>query len=72
MAEGSNVPASPEQASETLAWLEDEVQKRISSFDKRRKFYRTGAYRFTLITAGLSSVTTILIGISQYRLNISG
>ena len=67
MAEESNVPiiASPERAAETLALLENWVQERIISFDKRRKFYRTGAYRFTLTTAGLSSVTTILIGINQ-------
>ena len=67
MIEETNVSmmANQENALESLALLETWVQKQINSFDKRRKFYRTGAYRFTLITAGLSSITTVLIGISR-------
>jgi hypothetical protein len=50
---------------ETITLLEDWILDRISSFDRKTKFYRTGAYWFTLTTAGLSSITTILIGIGQ-------
>lgn len=54
-----------EEPDNTLSLLEIWINQRIDSFDERRKFYRTGTYRFTLITAGLSSITTILIGLGQ-------
>lgn len=50
---------------EAVSFIESEIQKRIKSFDDRRKFYRKRTTQFTLFTAGLSAVTTFLIGVSQ-------
>ncbi len=67
MTEDTNLSVgdNQEEPKNPLNLLETWIQDRINSFDRRRNFYRSGAYRFTLITAGLSSFTTILIGISQ-------
>ena len=67
MTEESNLPvsANQEQALETLALVESWIKERIISFDRRRKFYRARAYRFTLLTAGLSGATTVLISVSR-------
>ncbi len=66
MTEDTKLPsAGNERSIQTLSFVESEIQQRITAFDKRRKFYRTGAYRFTLIAAGLSTLTTILIGVSR-------
>ena len=48
-----------------LEYLEDELTKQIESFDSSRQFYRLQFYRYTLITACLSALTTILIGTGQ-------
>ncbi|NES80985.1 MAG: DUF4231 domain-containing protein [Moorea sp. SIO2B7] len=55
----------PSNKTETLIFLENKVNQQISDFKARRKFYRKETYRFTLIIAGLSAITTILIGVSQ-------
>ncbi len=67
MTEETNTPISPDnkEVIATITLLEKWIQKRIISFDKRRNFYRKGAYQFTLIAAGLSTITTILIGVGR-------
>ena len=63
----NNLPttSSSEEAISTITLIETWIEERISSFDQRRKFYRKEAYRFILIATGLSSLTTILIGVGQ-------
>src|SRR5262249_32528134 len=51
--------------SEALEYLEGELEKQITSFDDSRKFYRVRFYYYTLATACLSALTTILIGVGQ-------
>lgn len=48
-----------------IKFIEDEVKKRITSFNERRKFYRRGTFTFTILSAILSAVTTFLIGFGQ-------
>ncbi|WP_125468815.1 SLATT domain-containing protein [Methylomagnum ishizawai] len=50
---------------EALKYLEDELAKQALSFDDSRKFYRRNYFYYTLATASLSALTTILIGIGQ-------
>ena len=56
---------------EAIDFIESEIQKRIKSFDERRKFYRKGTFQSTMLTALLSATTTFLIGFGQiYNLTI--
>jgi hypothetical protein len=48
-----------------LDFIEAEVQKRIKSFDERRKFYRAKTQLFTLLVASFSGATTFFIGVGQ-------
>ena len=50
---------------DALKYLEDELREQIEGFDSSRQFYRRQFYRYTLITASLSALTTILIGVGQ-------
>lgn len=50
---------------DALEFIEKELQKRIESFDERRKNYRQGNLRLTVLTATLSAVTTFCIGVGQ-------
>jgi Protein of unknown function (DUF4231) len=50
---------------EALTYLESELEKRIQSFDERRKYYRKMATYFTIGNAALSSLTTFLIAVEQ-------
>ena len=59
------VPDEHERVKETLAWVESQIQKQIHTFDKKRKFDRTAAYRFAKVITALSSVITVLISISR-------
>src|SRR5436190_23586281 len=51
--------------SDSLKYLEEELGKQIEGSDSIRQFYRRQFYRYTLITASLSALTTILIGTGQ-------
>lgn len=53
------------QNKDALNFIEDQIQKRISSFDEKRKFNRKKAFQFTLFTALLAAATTFLIALSQ-------
>jgi len=53
------------QENKALEYLEDELAKQVLSFDDSRKFYRRNYYYYTLLTASLSAITTILIGVGQ-------
>jgi hypothetical protein len=48
-----------------LEFIEDEIRKRISSFDGKRTFYRKKASQFTISASLLAALTTFLIGLSQ-------
>ena len=50
---------------EALKVLEEELAKQIKSFDGSRQFYRRNFFYYTLVTATLSALTTILIGVGQ-------
>ena len=50
---------------EALEFVEEELQKRIKSFDERRKLYRRGNVRLTIFTSSLSAITTFCIGVGQ-------
>jgi Protein of unknown function (DUF4231) len=50
---------------EALQYLEAEIQKRITSFDDKRKFYQKKAEQLNISTAILSAFTTVCIGVSQ-------
>ena len=54
-----------EHITKTLMWLEGMIQEQIHSFDKKRKFDRGAAYRFTKVITALSSIVTVLISISR-------
>jgi aspartokinase len=49
----------------SLEFIESEIQKRIKSFDERRKFYREKTKQLTIVAASMSATTTFLIGLSQ-------
>jgi hypothetical protein len=51
--------------SEALNVLEEDLAEQIKSFDSSRQFYRRNFYYYTLVTATLSALTTILIGVGQ-------
>jgi hypothetical protein len=48
-----------------LNFIETEIQKRIKSFDERRRFYRGKAQLFTLSASFFSGATTFFIGVGQ-------
>jgi uncharacterized protein DUF4231 len=50
---------------EALNVLEEDLAEQIKSFDSSRQFYRRNFYYYTLVTATLSALTTILIGVGQ-------
>ncbi|MFZ4701523.1 MAG: SLATT domain-containing protein [Candidatus Methylumidiphilus sp.] len=58
---------------ETLAYLEDELAKQIKGFDDSRRFFRSQHFNFTLLTALLSAMTTVLIGVGHiYKIELIG
>ena len=50
---------------ELLEYLQAELTQQISGFNGSRRFFRSAYFYFTLSTAGLSAVTTMLIGASH-------
>jgi hypothetical protein len=46
-------------------FVERLIAEEIQGFDSSRQFYRRGYFRFTLGTATLSAMTTVLIGLSR-------
>lgn len=46
-------------------FLEREVAEQVRGYDDSRQFYRSGFYNYTLASAVVSAVTTVLIGIGQ-------
>lgn len=49
----------------SIELIEDEIKKRIESFDKSRNFYREKASQYTILTTSLTALTTFCIGLSQ-------
>lgn len=47
------------------SFIETEIQKRIESFDSKRKFYRKRANQLTISVSALSAFTTFFIGVGQ-------
>ncbi len=47
---------------ESLAYLQEQLQHEIKSFDGSRQWYRSAYFWFTLSGASLSAITTVLIG----------
>ena len=50
---------------ESLEYLQAELSQQIGGFNRSRRFFRSTYFYFTLSTAGLSAVTTMLIGASH-------
>ncbi|MEA5509462.1 DUF4231 domain-containing protein [Crocosphaera sp. UHCC 0190] len=48
-----------------LQFLEEGIDKRISSFKKKVDLYRKNTVRFTMLSVCLSAATTVLIGVGQ-------
>ena len=49
-------------ATESLEYLEAELNQQIRGFNSSRQFFRSAYFYFTLSTTGLSALTTVLIG----------
>ena len=60
-----NNGATRKNIDEALSLLESWIQNRIESFDQRRKYYRLKTQNFTMLSIGISSCTTILIGVGR-------
>lgn len=52
-------------AKEALAYLEGEIDDRITRFSGSSRFYNRGSLVQTVLTAVLGAVTTFLIGVNQ-------
>jgi len=52
-------------AQKTLEYLETKLAGEIDSFDGSRRFFRERLFRFTVASAILSALTTVLIGVGQ-------
>jgi hypothetical protein len=52
-------------ATDTLAYVEEVIEKQIKSYDSSRIFYRAVNNALTLATASLSALATVLIGVNQ-------
>lgn len=50
---------------EALKFIKEEINQRISSYQKRTDYYRKGTIWLTMLLAILSAVTTVLIGLGQ-------
>lgn len=48
-----------------IDFVQDELQRQISRFDRARNYYRDGFFWVTLALATLSALTTLLIGVGQ-------
>lgn len=50
---------------QALIFIEKEISKRIFSFKEKIDFYRQRTVKFTILSAFLSALTTVLIGVGQ-------
>lgn len=55
----------PAEGESPQDFVERLIAEEIQGFDSSRQFYRRGFFRFTLGTAILSAMTTVLIGMSK-------
>jgi len=50
---------------DSLEFLHEEVKKKLGGIDDNRKYYRSNYYKYTLLSAEMSALTTFFIGINQ-------